>query len=705
MEKPTLIKSLNQINMKRLNTILIALMLAFTVFAQSPQAFKYQAVIRDGSGNIIANEQTELTIEVIQGSINNTALFSETHSIKTNAFGVINLELGSVNTTDFRLIDWSNTPYFVKIIVDGTEMGTSQLLSVPFALYANKAKQAENVFSGNYNDLINQPDLSNYLTVENDPIFSNSVASSINANDTSAWNNKSNFSGNYNDLTNKPNLADTVNYLKIETDPLFYNSIAKDITAIDTTNWNNKSEFSGNYMDLVNKPNLTDTAIYLKEETDPVFTFSIAKSITEADTALWNNYNEFSGDMGNQRITNLALPMFDNDAVTKYYVDSLINSSDLKSLSLAISQGADLTTLINSPLYSISDLLTAGATASNLYNAGATVDDLHSNGVPVSELLNYGASVQELVDSDIAVEHLLNASIPVADLLVAGVSAEELYNRGASITMLYANGVLINDILTFYNTTAEIIAANISTPELINSLLPLDSLIAAGVTIHSISGSDTDQEENNFNWTGIGNQVWMAENLKVTQYNDGTEIPYIEDTVSWINTTSAAYCWSYNDITYKDTWGALYNFYTIESGNVCPSGWHVPTYSEYEELVSFLDSEGNYNEGNSGEVLQATTGWLYATATDCGGSDIYGFKALPAGVRDKDGFAPTLGRGAAQFYTSTIADFEDWSQSIYEGYPLRFYIGGGCNPDGYPAFLAKGTLDKVYGLSIRCIKD
>ena len=131
----TLNKSINRL----LSGILLSYLASIYSFSQSPAEFNYQAVLRDASGNIRANAGVTLNIQILQGSPAGTAVFNETHTVNTNNFGLVNLEIGSYNPAGFSAIDWANGPYFIKIIVDGTEMGTSQLLSVPYALYAKEA--------------------------------------------------------------------------------------------------------------------------------------------------------------------------------------------------------------------------------------------------------------------------------------------------------------------------------------------------------------------------------------------------------------------------------------------------------------------------------------------------------------------------------------------------------------------------------------
>ena len=147
--------------------ILFLTLLSGTLFAQTPGQFKYQAVLRDATGNIIVNQQKTIVIDILKGSTTGTSVFTESHTITTTAQGLINLNIGSVNTTGISLIDWSTDKYFIKLKVEGVEMGTSQLLAVPYALNAkwaestdfNKITNKPNIFSGIYDDLINKPNI------------------------------------------------------------------------------------------------------------------------------------------------------------------------------------------------------------------------------------------------------------------------------------------------------------------------------------------------------------------------------------------------------------------------------------------------------------------------------------------------------------------------------------------------------------------
>ncbi|WP_309641031.1 hypothetical protein [Flavobacterium sp.] len=137
--------------MKNLNKLFfISMLLIFSnVIAQAPQKMSYQAIIRDNTGNLVVNQLIGMKVSILQGSISGTVSYSETHSATTNTNGLVTIEIGggSPVTNTFAGIDWSTGSYFVKTQTDPTGgtsytiSGTSQLLSVPYALYAENTKQ------------------------------------------------------------------------------------------------------------------------------------------------------------------------------------------------------------------------------------------------------------------------------------------------------------------------------------------------------------------------------------------------------------------------------------------------------------------------------------------------------------------------------------------------------------------------------------
>ncbi len=134
--------------MKGLFTFLLVACVTMFAWAQAPQAINYQAVLRDGSGNILASQAANLRFSILQGSITGTAVYVETHAVTTSSFGAFSLGIGSGTATSgtFASIDWANGPYFLKTELDnaGTyvTLSTTQFLSVPYALYAGSVANA-----------------------------------------------------------------------------------------------------------------------------------------------------------------------------------------------------------------------------------------------------------------------------------------------------------------------------------------------------------------------------------------------------------------------------------------------------------------------------------------------------------------------------------------------------------------------------------
>lgn len=151
--------------MKKLFTILLAVFLTATVWAQSPNKMSYQAVIRNASNNLVTSTAVAMQISILQGSTGGSAVYVETQTPTTNFNGLVNIEIGggTVVSGNFSTINWANGPYFVKTETDPdgatggiayTITGTSQLLSVPYALYAANAGTATG--GGNFTHYIGE---------------------------------------------------------------------------------------------------------------------------------------------------------------------------------------------------------------------------------------------------------------------------------------------------------------------------------------------------------------------------------------------------------------------------------------------------------------------------------------------------------------------------------------------------------------------
>ncbi len=198
------------------------------------------------------------------------------------------------------------------------------------------------------------------------------------------------------------------------------------------------------------------------------------------------------------------------------------------------------------------------------------------------------------------------------------------------------------------------------------------------------SDTMTDRDGNVYTSVTIGTQVWMVENLKTTKYNDGTDIPLVTDDTEWANLNTPGYCWYNNDAaTYKNPYGALYNWYAVSTGKLCPTGWHVPTDAEWTTLTTYLGGE-SVAGGKLKEL--GTTHW---TTPNTGATNETGFAALPGGYIYYDGTFDFIGN---------IGGW--WSATEY--YPPSAHARGMYYDlsDVYSLYNSKEI-----GYSIRCLKD
>jgi uncharacterized protein (TIGR02145 family) len=160
-----------------------------------------------------------------------------------------------------------------------------------------------------------------------------------------------------------------------------------------------------------------------------------------------------------------------------------------------------------------------------------------------------------------------------------------------------------------------------------------------------------DADGNSYNTIIIGTQIWISENLKTTKYNDSTSIPSVTNFTDWSNSTTPAYCWYNNDqATYGNTYGALYNLYVVNTGKLCPSGWHIPTDGEWNTLTTYL---GGYSV--AGGILKET-GTAHWSSPNTGATNESGFTALPGGYRYSNGTFYVIGSSGLWWSaTSNIA--------------------------------------------------
>lgn len=215
----------------------------------------------------------------------------------------------------------------------------------------------------------------------------------------------------------------------------------------------------------------------------------------------------------------------------------------------------------------------------------------------------------------------------------------------------------------------------------------------------------TDIDGNGYKTVTIGEQEWMAQNLRTTRYANGDEIPNVTNQQEWDNLTTGAWSYYDNDEIHNNLHGKLYNWYAVDDPrNICPDGWHVSTDEDWIEMEMFLGmpEEEAYrfqlirgDDENVGGKLKATNIWVDPNE---GATNEYEFSALPSGFRDLNGFV-TFGEIAWFWLPDEIdnpftqeVDMMPMNRSIY-------YLYKDINREIWdPEF-------GIPGMSVRCVRD
>lgn len=220
---------------------------------------------------------------------------------------------------------------------------------------------------------------------------------------------------------------------------------------------------------------------------------------------------------------------------------------------------------------------------------------------------------------------------------------------------------------------------------------------------HILPDAVTDIDGNSYDAVQLGNQVWMAENLRTTRYANGAAIP-----LGTSSSTSTPYCYNpNNDANNVPTYGYLYNWPAVMHGasssssnpsgvqGICPDGWHVPSEAEWTQLEDYVESQSQYQCGNDNEciakALSSTTGWkssttTYAVGNNQSSNNATGFSAFPAGIHNVNYFGFGLN---ANFWSATECEYGAFSRTIY--YDL--------------GYMHWSDDLKYYGLSVRCVRN
>jgi uncharacterized protein (TIGR02145 family) len=601
--------------MKKLFTILLVLSLPLGAFAQSPQKMSYQAVIRNTSNVLVATSPVGMRVSILQGSPSGTEIYKEIYNPnpQTNINGLVTIEIGGgiPLAGTFSGIDWSIGPYFIKTETDplgGTNYtitGTSQLLSVPYALHSKT--------------------VASYT--ETDPVYIGSQAANITASD----------------ITKLSNLSGT-------------NTGDQTLPTLSTL-----GGVAGN------APITGETKTKITYDTKGLVT--AGTNATTADIAASTNKN-YVTDAQLTVIANTSGTNTGDNATNTLYSGLVTNATHTGDAT-----GSDALTLptVNSNVGTFNNIT---INAKGLAIAGSNVSYLTTETDPIVKsitgiVMSNGTTISAAVAGDFPILNQ-NTTGNAATATTAGTvttAAQPAITSVGTLTGLTVSGT--TTVATPVNPTD---AANKAYVDEILKTLSNNGVIAL------------DKDGNIYTTVRIGSQVWMGENLKTTKYNDGSAIPNVTDNTAWTLLTSPGYSWYNNDIgTYKTTYGALYNWYAVNSNQLCPTGWHVPSDAELTITTETLLGGSSIAGGKLKEAGLAH--WITPN-TDANNSS--GFSALPGGFRYSVNGA---------FMNLTSYGYW-WSLTEYDG--TRAYAHGMASNNSSVVHFFD---NKRSGISVRCLKD
>jgi uncharacterized protein (TIGR02145 family) len=204
-------------------------------------------------------------------------------------------------------------------------------------------------------------------------------------------------------------------------------------------------------------------------------------------------------------------------------------------------------------------------------------------------------------------------------------------------------------------------------------------VLLPGCHEHSIR----DIDGNLYETVKIGKQIWLTSDLKVTHLNDGTPIPEVKTYEAWAVLTTPGFCWYNNDSENKKDYGALYNWFAVYTGKLCPTGWHVSTETDWDFLVQYF---GGILTAGGFLKEPGTSHWKSPNAVHTQNSH---FTALPSGFRSFNGSFTYLGK-TGYWWTSDgiINDKVSNFQISYKSVEMAFVLA-----------------EKTNGFSVRCVKD
>jgi uncharacterized protein (TIGR02145 family) len=642
----------------------IIIMVFFPVFAisQVPQKINFQSVLRNTTGEVVSNSSVSLRISILSGTITGTSIYSETHTKTTDAGGLMSLQIGSgtVLSGVFGDINWGSSAHFIKLEADfsgGSNfvvLGTQELMSVPYALYASKTDtSALNLTSR--------------------------LATKLNATDTVSLSNRINANANTNSGSSDTSLLNLTNRfstkLNVTDTTILSNRIDTKAPINNPTFTGTVGGISKTMVGLGNVDNTSDAGKPISTATQ-----------TALDLKAPINNPTFTGTVGGISKTMVGLGNVDN------------TSDAGKPISSATQTALDLKAPINNPTFT-GTVAGIDKTMVGLPNVDNTTDA----NKPISSATQTALN-NKLNETDTAT--MLSTYLRKTD--TASLSERINTKLNSSVIDL---GNQTGNIIYWDNNLGKF---RILAPGTAGQVLKMSSsgipewgtVATTSVPAFSPCGTTiSDIDGNSYNTVLIGAQCWTKENLRVRRYNNGTSILFDAtggsggSSTTWQNLTIGAHTIYANDSTATPSnltkYGYLYNWYaakgiyttgniaSTDTLNICPSGWHVPTDADWTTLTIELGGESV-----AGGKMKSI-GTSFWNSPNQGAMNESGFSALPGGFRFNDGYFDAISNIAFFWSASEHDSDEAWRRSL----------------NAISGSVSRANDSKTFGASVRCLRD
>jgi uncharacterized protein (TIGR02145 family) len=596
--------------MKKLYTLLV-FAITLTISAQAPQGFNYQATVRNNAGALIINKSVSFKFNIIPTSANGTATYSETQTVTTDDLGQVSLVIGkgTATTGTFATIDWGTGTYYLGIELNTgngfVAMGATQLLSVPYALYAKSSGEAA------------IPTLASVLAKNN----------SANA-------------------TKITNLADPTDAQDAAT-KAYVDANSKSF--MDINGFENSQTWQDNStVNLVpnsfNFINANNTTLVFPSKPDNCCSRDVI-------------YIYMMQNPDKQRKVTLKPNGF--PVAFSKYEDNELKSSISNTIQFVGVFKSGLNTIIN-----VGDFWMC---ADFFYNETITIPTLTTN--PVSLISYTSANSGGTISND--------GGSPVTS---RGIVWSTTKNPTIALTTKTinsnGNGAFSSTLSGLTNGTTYYIRAY------------------ATNSVGTSYGNEITFTTAGLITVTIGNQIWTSKNIDITTYRDGTPIPQVTDPTAWANLTTGAWCYYNNDSSNDATYGKLYNWFAVagiwneasktdvnQRKKLAPTGYHVPSDSEWSILTTYLGGEGLAG----GKMKEAGTTHWQTPNQDATNSS--GFTGLPGGycINGTFGF---IGFGGYWWSSTDDSAASAWRRDLKYNNSLAERTGGG-NTTGFSVRLIK----------------